>query len=229
MRISLPSPLRRGAKSYDLVAALPLIAWYLVCLDVTIAPMVRDFHVTQDTGIEIRPLLSLLSQVGRFAFAFILIVLLVVRRTPIAAMPGLAPRILAVLGTYLGIALLVLPGSGADSRWLLLSSFLVFFGTTFGVYSLVWLGRSISIMPESRKLVTSGPYAMIRHPLYLGEQIALLGVALQSRSDWALAALALQLACQLCRMNYEEKVLQRSFPEYQGYMAATYRLIPWLY
>ena len=44
------------------------------------------------------------------------------------------------------------------------------------------LARSLSIMPEARKLVTTGLYARIRHPLYLAEDIALLGIALQFRS-----------------------------------------------
>jgi protein-S-isoprenylcysteine O-methyltransferase Ste14 len=42
------------------------------------------------------------------------------------------------------------------------------------------LGRSISILPQARQLVTSGPYAFVRHPLYLGEMTAMLGIAMQT-------------------------------------------------
>jgi protein-S-isoprenylcysteine O-methyltransferase Ste14 len=224
-----PPLFRRGTKAYDLLTTSPLIAWYLFCLIAGAAPLAHGFEAARTTGLEVRMLLSLLSMISKFTFAFILIVLLIVRRTPIAFTSGLAPRIVAVFGTYMGIAMLVLPGRSTSSALLPLSSFLIFFGTTFAVYSLVWLGRSVSIMPESRKLVTSGPYSIIRHPLYLGEQIALAGVALQTDSPWAAAAFALQFCCQLYRMSYEEKVLSGSFPEYGTYMTATNRLIPWLY
>lgn len=220
---------QRGTKIYDLITTTPLIAWYVLCLFAALPPIIHGFESAPPTGIEIRLLLSLLSQISKFSFAFLLIALLIVRRPPIAGTRDIVPKFIAFLGGYLGIALLVLPGRGVDSDMLLLSSFLTFFGMTFSVFSLAWLGRSISLLPESRKLVTSGPYSMVRHPLYLGEQIALVGVALQVGTLWAAAGITLQFCCQLYRMNYEEKVLSGSFPEYQAYMADTDRLIPWLY
>jgi protein-S-isoprenylcysteine O-methyltransferase Ste14 len=226
---SVSRAFQRGTKAYDLLATTPLIVWYVTCLFAAFPPIVHGFQSAPPVGIEVRLLLSLLSQISKFGFAFLLIALLIVRRPPIAGAQSFAPKFIAFLGGYLGIALLVLPGRGADSDMLLLSSFLTFFGMMFSVFSLAWLGRSISLLPESRKLVTSGPYSMVRHPLYLGEQIALVGVALQVGTLWAAAAITLQFCCQLYRMNYEEKVLSGSFPEYEAYMADTDRLIPWLY
>jgi protein-S-isoprenylcysteine O-methyltransferase Ste14 len=220
---------QRGTKVYDLVTTTPLIAWYVMCLFRALPPIVEGFASAPTGRLEFRLILSLLSQISKFSFAFLLIALLIVRRPPVAGTREIAPKFIAFLGGYLGIALLVLPGRGVDSHWLLMSSFLTFFGMTFSVFSLAWLGRSISVLPESRKLVTSGPYSMIRHPLYLGEQIALVGVALQAGTIVAAVAITLQFCCQLYRMNYEEKVLSGSFPEYAGYMAETDRLIPWLY
>jgi protein-S-isoprenylcysteine O-methyltransferase Ste14 len=225
----VPAAFRRGTKVYDLLTTTPLIAWYVMCLFAAIPPLVHGFESAPPVGIELRLMLSLLSQISKFSFAFLLIALLIVRRPPIAGAQSFVPKFIAFLGGYLGIALLVLPGHGADSNMLLLSSFLTFFGMAFSVFSLAWLGRSISLLPESRKLVTSGPYSMVRHPLYLGEQIALVGVALQVGTLWAAAGITLQFCCQLYRMNYEEKVLSGSFPEYEEYMADTDRLIPWLY
>jgi protein-S-isoprenylcysteine O-methyltransferase Ste14 len=43
------------------------------------------------------------------------------------------------------------------------------------------------------------------------------------------AAIVLQFCSQLYRMNYEEDILAKSFPEYKDYMAHTSRFIPWLY
>jgi protein-S-isoprenylcysteine O-methyltransferase Ste14 len=70
---------------------------------------------------------------------------------------------------------------------------------------------------------------VIRHPLYLGEAVALAGVTLQFLSPWALALLALQCIFQLERMKNEELVLSRAFPDYQDYAARTARLLPGLY
>lgn len=226
---SVTSAFRRGTKAYDLLATTPLIAWYMLSLCEAVPPIVHGLRSASDMGLQIRELINLLSQISKFSFAFLLISLLIARRTPLAGVHGIVPRIIAFLGGYLGVVLLVLPGRGASSDMLLLSSFLTFFGTMFAVFSLAWLGRSISLLPESRKLVTSGPYSVIRHPLYLGEQIALVGVALQVGTLWAAAGITLQFCCQLYRMSCEEKVLSGSFPEYKEYMAGTARLIPGLY
>jgi protein-S-isoprenylcysteine O-methyltransferase Ste14 len=78
-------------------------------------------------------------------------------------------------------------------------------------------------------LVVSGPYAVIRHPLYLGEGVALVGLTLQFLSLSALLILMLQCACQVVRMNNEEQVLLRTFPQYGTYMIRTARLIPHVY
>ena len=95
--------------------------------------------------------------------------------------------------------------------------------------TLMQLGRSLSIMPEARRLVTEGLYARIRHPLYLGEAIATLGVLLLYRIPEAFALVALQFGVQLWRMYEEEKVLAAAFPEYAEYRRRTARLIPGIY
>ena len=102
-------------------------------------------------------------------------------------------------------------------------------GTLFATYAVLGLGRSISVLPEARGLVTRGPYAMIRHPLYLGELVTLSGITLQYFSAWALLLLVLQCAFQVERMRNEERVLSRVFPEYRDYMARTARLVPHIY
>ncbi|HEY1632090.1 MAG TPA: isoprenylcysteine carboxylmethyltransferase family protein [Rhizomicrobium sp.] len=220
---------RRGTKGYDLLAASPLIVWYMYCCWQQWPELFAEFQSIQSPRDEVMTLIDALSKTSVFVFALVLIGLLIIRRAPVAMSQGLAPRLIAFLGCYVGIALLTLPTRAVGSPWFGVSAGLVFAGTTFALFSLFWLGRSISIMPESRKLVTSGPYAVVRHPLYLGEQVALLGVALLVTSPWAIALLVLQFCCQLYRMNYEEGVLSKAFPEYVAYMLETDRIIPWLY
>jgi protein-S-isoprenylcysteine O-methyltransferase Ste14 len=94
---------------------------------------------------------------------------------------------------------------------------------------LLRLGRSFSIMAEARRLVTDGPYAIVRHPLYLAEQIAILGAFIQFASPWAVVIVVVQFGCQVQRMRNEESVLLLSFPDYAAYKERTARLIPGLW
>jgi protein-S-isoprenylcysteine O-methyltransferase Ste14 len=84
-------------------------------------------------------------------------------------------------------------------------------------------------MAESRQLVTTGPYRCVRHPLYLAEEIATIGVFLQFASLQAALVLAAHIAFQLRRMRNEELVLTASFHEYATYQRTTARLIPGVY
>ena len=115
--------------------------------------------------------------------------------------PGFYPRCAAVVGTFLGVGIVLLPPQELPTALYLVSLILVVTGTIFAIWAGLVLGRSISIVPEARRLITSGPYALVRHPLYLGEIVALLGVALQYLSAWALLLLFLQFAFQLQRMQ----------------------------
>ena len=113
------------------------------------------------------------------------------RRIPQRAAPGLYPRFAAVAGTSLSVGFVLLPRQELSSALYLASLLMVIAGTGFAICAVLVLGRSISILPEARQLVTRGPYALVRHPLYLGEIVALAGVALQYLSAEALLLLGL--------------------------------------
>jgi protein-S-isoprenylcysteine O-methyltransferase Ste14 len=170
-----------------------------------------------------------LSEVSTLVFFALSIVMYTVRRIPQRGALGFYPRFVAVVSTFLSLGFLLLPPQEL-SYWLYLVSLLLLLaGIVFAICALIFLGHSISLLPEARRLVTRGPYAIVRHPLYLGEMVAIAGIALQHLSIWALLLLVVVWALQFQHMKYEEQVLFQSFPDYADYMARTARLVPGVY
>lgn len=226
----------RRTKLYDLFAAAPLIVWYGFCavqmlpLVVQQIALVKLFVQTDPSVLPAALVLSAVAHVTTLAFFAILVVMFAVRHVPQQrTAPGFYSRCAAVAGTFLSVGMVLLPLQELSPALYLASLVLIIGGTGLAIYAALVLGRSISILPEARRLVTWGPYALVRHPLYLGEIIAIAGVALQYLSAWALSLLALVCAFQLQRMKYEERVLSQVFPKYRDYMARTARLIPGVY
>jgi protein-S-isoprenylcysteine O-methyltransferase Ste14 len=109
---------------------------------------------------------------------------------------------------------------------LLLASLVTISGIAIAIYSLSMLGRSFSIIPQARKLVQTGPYKFVRHPVYLGELISILGVVLARLSIVAIALYCLLTALLIYRALQEEKLLAGIFPEYDTHFLRRARLIP---
>ena len=225
----------RRTKLYDLCAAAPLIAWYgywaahmLPSLTQEIA-LIKLFVRTDVSVLPATLVLRTLAHLSTLVFLTLLAVMFVVRQVPQRTAPGFYPRFAAVAGTYLGTGIVLLPPQELSSALYLVSLLLVISGTVVAISAVLALGRSISILPEARRLVTWGPYALVRHPLYLGEIVAIFGIALQYLLPWSLLLAALVCAFQFLRIKNEERILVKVFPEYKNYMVGTARLVPGLY
>jgi protein-S-isoprenylcysteine O-methyltransferase Ste14 len=171
-------------------------------------------------------LLAVAARVGTAMFLALVAVTTLTRLRPVAKAQGIRPRVSALLGTFLCTTLTFLPPADLDPFSATLSTIMVILGTWVAFVVLTWLGPSISIMPEARQLVTTGPYAIVRHPLYVSEALATLGIMVQVFSPLAALIVALQLLLQLQRTKHEEKVLHTAFPEYGEYAARTPWVIP---
>ena len=100
-------------------------------------------------------------------------------------------------------------------------------GLVYAVWGLAFLRRSFSIVPEARRLVTGGPYAFSRHPVYLGEIITAIGINLPTFGLFSGLAVLYFVVCEVLRMRWEEGVLARAFPnEYPAYAQRVPRYAP---
>jgi len=171
-------------------------------------------------------LLNIAARASSALFAALLAATTLTRLPPIRKSAGIEPRIAALLGTFLVTALAILPREEISLIALAISCSFVVVGMLSSFIVLSWLGKAFSIMAEARRLVTHGPYRHVRHPLYICEEIAVIGIFIQVMSPMALMIFVLHAVCQIRRMLNEERVLQAAFPEYESYARRTPRLIP---
>jgi protein-S-isoprenylcysteine O-methyltransferase Ste14 len=101
-----------------------------------------------------------------------------------------------------------------------------FIGAAMSIWAISFLKRSFGLRAAVRKLVTNGPYARIRHPLYVGEIIHLFGIAILSLTPFGLYLFILAVTLQVVRARIEEQKFLRTLPEYEQYMRQTGFLWP---
>jgi protein-S-isoprenylcysteine O-methyltransferase Ste14 len=208
---------------YDTLMRLPLLAWILFAVTLQLAVLIQSPPADRVYAIHIA------MQLSTIVFMMLIAAAVIMRTRPSGKASGLEPRISALVGTFLIYGITAFSRRDLPLSLEAVSTLLTMIGNAGAIVSLFQLGRSFSIMAESRQLVTTGPYRLVRHPLYLAEQIATIGVFIQFASSWSALVLVVQFAFQLRRMHNEELVLTASFPEYAAYQRNTARLIPGVY
>ena len=143
-------------------------------------------------------------------------------------------RVGIILVVLLLLRLRVFKGHGAatGNPWLL-GIGLAFFvlGLALAVWARVYLGRNWG-MPMSQKadpeLVTTGPYGKIRHPIYSGIILGMVGTAIAISLYW-LIAVAILAAYFLFSAVTEERTMAKLFPlAYPPYKRVTKMLVPYI-
>ena len=91
-----------------------------------------------------------------------------------------------------------------------------------------FLERTVRIQEErAHHVITTGPYRLVRHPMYLGFVIMTLGWAPVLGSYWAAIPILLLDLLLVARTHYEDRTLHRELPGYREYAEKTrYRLLP---
>jgi protein-S-isoprenylcysteine O-methyltransferase Ste14 len=122
---------------------------------------------------------------------------------------------------------------GGVPVWLTIVALVMVVG---GYLLAVWVMRvnsfaSRTIRVEARQtVVTTGPYGLVRHPMYLGSVVICLFVPLALGSYVAWPPSALLIAFYVLRLLNEEKLLRRELPGYPEYCLRTrFRLVPFVW
>jgi protein-S-isoprenylcysteine O-methyltransferase Ste14 len=133
------------------------------------------------------------------------VTLFLIRRPPRVVSDQAGAWLLAAGGTFGG---LLLRPQGAHPEWGVQAGLgLQLGGLALAVASLAALGRSFGFVAADRGLVTRGPYAVVRHPVYAAYLLIQCGYVLQAVSVPNIAVLAAAAGCNVGRAICEERVL----------------------
>ncbi|HUI94151.1 MAG TPA: isoprenylcysteine carboxylmethyltransferase family protein [Xanthobacteraceae bacterium] len=164
---------------------------------------------------------------------------------PPRASPQVVPRALQFAATALlfaGFVLLfgrALPGHGVrvtppDAPLGALGAALALAGIAFAIWARRVLGRNWSGLVmgvrDGHELVQTGPYAIVRHPIYTGLALAMLGTALTIGTLFAWLGVAAGLCGILLRVAIEERLMAAEFgAAHAAYRQRTRKLVPFVW
>jgi protein-S-isoprenylcysteine O-methyltransferase Ste14 len=147
-----------------------------------------------------------------------------------------AQRIIMVFTSLGFIALLVVPGLDHRFGWsavpvwaVVLGDVLVAIGffLIFRVYRENTFSAATVEVAAGQRVVATGPYAVVRHPMYASGLLYMLGTPLALGSYWGFVALAAMTPFLFWRLLDEERLLTRDLPGYAEYRRRVrYRLVP---
>jgi protein-S-isoprenylcysteine O-methyltransferase Ste14 len=139
--------------------------------------------------------------------------------------------------TSLGfIALIVIPALDHRFSWSQLPSWLVAVGNAMVLAGFVavyfvfrensFTSATIELAPD-QKVISTGPYAVVRHPMYAGGLILLFGMPIALGSGWGVLVAVAMLPALIWRLIDEERFLAKNLPGYDAYRGKVrYRLVP---
>jgi protein-S-isoprenylcysteine O-methyltransferase Ste14 len=145
-------------------------------------------------------------------------------------------RIIMLFASGGFIALLVVAALDYRFGWSTLSPFVVIAGdilVAIGFYFIFLVYRENTFtsatieVAEDQKVISTGPYALVRHPMYASAFLYLIGTPLALGSYWGLLAFVLMVPVLIWRLFDEEKFLAKNLPGYTEYQKkVAHRLVP---
>jgi protein-S-isoprenylcysteine O-methyltransferase Ste14 len=127
------------------------------------------------------------------------------------------------------LPLLVRSSEGSGHAWDPLAINLIFCGLAIQVISKLTLGRRFGIVAANRGICMSGPYRIVRHPIYMGYLFSHVGFLLLNPTWWNLAVYLAVYSLKIPRILAEERLLGMDLA-YRNYCGVVrYRMIPGLF
>jgi protein-S-isoprenylcysteine O-methyltransferase Ste14 len=200
---------QRRARFYDRLASAGLSVFLGVTGVLQLARMVTEFRDGHHLLAVYQVLIGLSSM--------IMALLVLIRGPKIASGSGVWPRVVATIGSFIVLPIAFFPVKWDVGWLLLLTSGLLIISYVWIIWALLTLKRSFSVFPEARALITHGPYAIVRHPLYAAYFITYVCAVLPRASVVAWAIVFIGIAAELMRSKNEERVLRSAFPDYDAY------------
>jgi len=155
-----------------------------------------------------------------------LIGIFLARRKSIATSTRPFDWIVATGGGWLPLALQVQDGGGTAG---FVGFAIQMVGLTLSLTCFGFLGKSFGIVAAHRGLKTTGPYRVVRHPIYLAHTITTTGFLVANWHPITMAMVLVITSCQLLRIHAEERVLVES-ADYASYRERVpWRLVPGVY
>lgn len=216
--MKLPPPAMR-----DFAGRATMTLYFTVCATLKAAAIAADVSNVDWT---VRWLVDIGASIAALGFMVLVVLTTVARLPPVKTAQGIEPRISALIGCFATVTLIAVPRIQVAPQLEVMADLITIIGFVLCIWCLRWLGRSFSILAQARRLVTAGPYQIVRHPLYACEAIVLLGVILRNPTWSTVVVGAIVVAFQYRRIVNEEIVLRRAFPEYDLYRRTTPMLIP---
>jgi protein-S-isoprenylcysteine O-methyltransferase Ste14 len=109
---------------------------------------------------------------------------------------------------------------------------LLILGLLLGIWAILSMKFKVNVFPEllpNSKLITSGPYKFIRHPMYTAVLLVAAAWAATNFTALTAALWVVLLIDLLYKLTYEEKLLRTTFTDYKQYQKRTKRLLPFIY
>jgi protein-S-isoprenylcysteine O-methyltransferase Ste14 len=161
---------------------------------------------------------------------YLLIIWNYLRRGPAVATSGsITGSAAAVVATLAPFTFPLLAGGQPGRIRPLSGDLLLVAGLAWSVWALRCLGQNLSVIAQAREVAEHGPYRLVRHPLYTGEIVSALGLAIAAGTLAAFAVWLALGAMQVYRAVREEQILLSALPGYRDYRARTAALVPGLF